>query len=125
MKLYQITEARLKTTRNREIKSSFVLYDAAKKSYIDMNVNAVSGISHRSDVTRVRWFRTPEDAMESLYEWRNQVLDTLEKGTLEGSYSWEVGRRTIRNLTKREITTIKRRLKIYDSVQVAEIKILI
>ncbi len=123
MKLSHITEAKLQTIRNREIESSFVLYDAAKKTYIDMNVNAVSGISHRSDVKRVRWFRTPEAAMESLYEWRNQIFDALEKGKVEDSY-YE-GRRTTRDLTKREITTMKRRLKIYDSVQVAEIKVII
>jgi len=127
MKLSQLHEA--KYAGQREIDTAYVLYDQDARAYLELGTNVASGMSRRSSVEQATWWRNKEHAEGVIKAKKNTLIHDLEsKKFHKGKRYWSPGRwgrEEIMSAHQANLknTSIRKQLKVYDAIKVAEIKV--
>ena len=127
MKLSQLHEA--KYTGQREIDTAYVLYDQEAKAYLELGTNVASGMSRRSSIERATWWRDRDRAQDVVDAKKKALIHDLEsKKYHEGKRYWTAGqwgREEIMSAHQANLKniSIRKQLKVYDAIKVAEIKV--
>ena len=125
MKLEHLKEAQY-VGGKRELKTWYVLYDAAKDAFVELNYNTAGGMSHRSDVTKVNWFHSPQEAREAFEKRRAQLTKKLDDNYYHTGKETYIRGRAAQMSSQQAAAknnSIKKRLRMYNSIQLATIRI--
>ena len=127
MKLSKLHEA--KYAGQREIDTAYVLYDQEAKAYLELGTRVASGMSRRLSIEQATWWRNKEHAQGVIQSKKKALIHDLEsKKYHEGKTYFTQGRwareeRMTARQAKLKNASIKKQLKVYDAIKVAEIKV--